>query len=180
MKIYLVHGWGGDNTTPFFKYITKNLPEVEIIAPNMPNTDNPKINEWVGFLEEKVKENGIDNKTYLIGHSIGCQTILRFLEKSNQKIAGCIFIGGWLKLTLNDKEEERISTPWLESPIDFEKVRKNCDSFLAIFSDNDPYVPLENIKLFQEKLNAKTILKKGQEHFIEVKEIPEILEAIEK
>ena len=45
----------------------------------MPNSENPKIEKWVKYLEENIKS--VDEQTYFIGHSIGCQTIMRFLEK---------------------------------------------------------------------------------------------------
>ena len=175
-KVYLIHGWGGDSKTLFFRWLIKNLEgKAEVIAFDMPETDNPLIEKWVPYLQENIV---LNDETYLVGHSVGCQAIMRYLEKlpGDKKVKCCIFVGGWLKLTLNSKEEERISKPWLETPINFNKVKQHCDNFIAIFSDNDEFAPLENIELFKKNLNAKTILKKAQEHFIYVKEIPEILE----
>ena len=37
----------------------------------MPNTANPKIEEWVDYLNSKVDL--LNEETYFIGHSIGCQ-----------------------------------------------------------------------------------------------------------
>ncbi len=47
-------------------------------VPAMPNTAEPKIETWVPFLEKLVGKP--DKDTYLVGHSIGCQTILRYLD----------------------------------------------------------------------------------------------------
>ena len=55
----------------------------------MPNTACPKIDEWVGTLNSKV--DFLNDETYFIGHSIGCQTILRYLEtKEITKIGGIL------------------------------------------------------------------------------------------
>jgi len=185
-KIYLIHGWGGsDSSEGWFGWLKKKAKEkgFEVISFNMPNTDEPKIEEWVGFLKENVKE--LDEETYFIGHSIGCQAVLRYLEtlNSSTKIKGCIFVAPWMELDKNTIEEEgeesvRIARPWMETPINFEKVKEHTNNFLCILSDNDPYVPLSNKKFFEEKLEAKIIVKNNEEHFNETQEIPEILNFI--
>jgi len=186
-KIYLIHGWGGGpESESWFSWIKKELEKrrffVEI--PKMPNPNHPKINEWVGFLEKDIK--GVDKNTYFIGHSIGCQTIMRYLEKlpEKNKIAGAIFVAGWFNLLEsayeNPEEEKLIAKPWFETPINFEKIKQHTNNFLAIFSDDDPCVPLSDSKIFKEKLNAKIIIKKNEGHFNDTMEIKEIIDFIQK
>jgi len=185
-KVYLIHGWGGsDSSEGWFGWLKRELKEkgIKIIVFNMPNTDYPKINEWVGFLKENIKEEDLNEELYFIGHSIGCQAILRYLEtlNSNIKIAGCIFVAGWFNLkeeTYEVKEEREIAKPWIETPIDFEKVKKHTTNFLAIFSDNDDCVPLSDSEIFKEKLNAKIIIKNNEGHFNETLEIKELIDFI--
>lgn len=184
-KVYLIHGWGGSSRGGWFDWLQEELEEgrVKVTAFDMPNTDSPKIDKWVGFLNQNVKE--IDEDTYFVGHSVGCQAIMRFLEKlpENIKIKGCAFVAGWFNLkeeASEDEEDREIAKPWIETPIDFEKVRNHCNNFLAIFSDNDPYVPLFDKEIFKEKLNAEIIIKNNQEHFNETPKIPKILEFILK
>jgi len=98
-KIYLVHGWGGsDSSEGWFGWLKENAKKkgFEVISFNMPNTETPVIKEWVGFLKENA--NKLDEETYFIGHSVGCQAILRYLENLNLKIKikGCIFVVGAL------------------------------------------------------------------------------------
>ena len=59
--------------------------------------------------------------------------------------------------------------------IDFGRVLDHCNNFLAIFSDDDPYVHFDEHEKFEKNLGAKTIVKKNQQHFEETEEIPEIL-----
>ena len=78
-----------------------------------------------------------------------------------------------------EKEELPIAKPWLETKIDFNKIKKVLANLTVILSDNDPYDCLEeNKKIFREKLNAKVIIEhKG--HFTSddgVTELPVILE----
>lgn len=180
-KIYIIHKWGGSSSSePWFQWLKKELRKkgFEVVAFDMPNTDEPKIEEWVGYLRENINPDEIDENTYFIGHSIGCQTILRFLEKlhKHKKIAGCVFVAPWFDLINLEPEELKIAHPWTNTKIDSGRILDHCNNFLAIFSDNDPYVHLNEIEKFKKNLGAKIIIKHGEEHFIETEKIPEILE----
>lgn len=175
--IYLVHGWGGNPQEHWFPWLKSELLKKghRVFVFDMPETNNPKIETWVKFLEENVKI--LDKDTFFVGHSIGCQTILRFLEKlpKQQNIGGCVFVAGWFNLINLEPEEMEIAHPWINSKMDFSRILRHTSNFLAIFSDNDPWVHKEESKIFKENLGAKIILKKNQEHFDSVEKIPEIL-----
>jgi len=180
-KVYLVHGWGGNNSSEgWFGWLKGEMKKrkVELIGFDMPDTDKPEIEKWVGFLEKNVKIDDINEETYFIGHSIGCQTILRFLEKQDKKIAGCVFVAGWFNLKDLEENEIEIAKPWLTRKIDFNKARKNCKKFLAIFSDDDPYVPVSDAEIFKKNLGARIIIKHNKEHFNNVSRIDEILDFV--
>ncbi|MEK6926007.1 MAG: alpha/beta fold hydrolase [Nanoarchaeota archaeon] len=177
-KVYLIHRWGGSPNEPWYNWLKQELGKkgFQVFVFDMPNKEHPKIEEWVGFLRENIKD--VDEHTYFVGHSIGCQTILRFLEKlhRHKRIAGCAFVAPWLDLINMEEEEMEIAHPWINIKIDFNRIRDHCSNFLAIFSDNDPYVHLDEVKKFKEKLGAKVLIKSKKGHFEEVEKIPEILE----
>ncbi|MEK6914688.1 MAG: alpha/beta fold hydrolase [Nanoarchaeota archaeon] len=185
IKIYLIHGWGGDpNSEAWFPWLKKECKKrnIELIVPEMPNTNNPKIKEWINKLEKVIK---INNNIYLIGHSIGCQAIMRYLEKINKKVKGIIFVAPWMKLDMNTIKEEGqksidIAKTWMETPIDFKKVKNNADRILALFSDDDPYVSLSEADIFKQELEAEIIIKENECHFNDTKEINEIFKFIDR
>jgi len=179
-KVYLIHGWGGSSEEGWFDWLKEEFSKcnIKVYAFDMPNTDNPKIEEWVKYLEENIKD--VDENTYFIGHSIGCQTILRYLEKlhKHKRIAGCVFVAPWFDLINLEADELKIAHPWINTKIDFGRVLDHCNKFLAIFSNNDPSVHIDEAVKFKDNLSAKIIVKKNEEHFNETKKIPEILEFI--
>ncbi len=181
-KIFLIHGWGGDAEGGWFNWLKKEFSRKgdKVVAFNMPNTNEPKIEEWVRCLEEKISSEDIDEDTFFVGHSVGCQTILRFLEKihKNKKIGGCVFVAGWFDLINLEPEEMELAHPWIHNKIDFGRVLEHTANFLAIFSTNDPYVPMEEVVKFRNFLGAKIIIKENKEHFNDVLMIPEILDFI--
>ena len=83
----------------------------------------------------KLKEvaGDVDESTYFVGESIGCQGVLRYLETldSDIKIGGVVLIAPWMKLdekTIREEWEDavEIARPWEETPIDWEKVKNNA------------------------------------------------------
>ena len=181
-KVYLIHGWGGTSKEKWFEWLKQELikRKIKVYAFDMPNTEHPKIEEWVKYIEENIKDT--DEDTYFVGHNIGCQTIMRYLEKlpKNKIIGGCIFVAGWFNLINLSKEEMQIAHPWMNTHIDFERIRKHTDNFLCIFSDDDPWVHLSEGEIFKDKIGAKIITKKNMGHFENAEKIQEVLEFLSK
>lgn len=185
-RVFIIHGWAGHPEECWFLWLKEELEKqgIEAEVPLMPNAEVPKIDEWVPFLDKLVKTP--DKDTYLVGHSIGVQTILRYLEKINIPIGGVLAVAGFYTLnesTFEDEEDKKTTQPWLDTQIDNEKARKNAGRITAIFSDNDPYVPLENIDYFKKRLGAKTITVKNKGHIggsDNIEKYPLILEELIK
>lgn len=186
-KVYVVHGWGGSPDEPCISWIREQLEEKGYIAEAiaMPHTDTPIIEEWVGKLK-KVVQNP-DEDTYFIGHSIGGQAIMRFLVDlpEGSKIGGVVFLAGWFVLNnLEGDEEEKIAKPWVDTPIDFESLKKKTTNYVAILSDNDSWVPIDITKeQFEKNLGAKVIIEHNKGHFTEedgVTKVPTAIMELEK
>ncbi|MDP3696502.1 MAG: alpha/beta fold hydrolase [Candidatus Taylorbacteria bacterium] len=188
-KVYIIHGWDGSPDEPMLQWLKFNLEKEghEVVVPAMPEPDVPKVDAWLAKLREVI---GLDSDTILVGHSMGCQAILRYLESFPKplKIKGVVFIAPWIELdteTIKEEGEEvvELARPWLETPIDFEKIRTHIRQAVAIFSDDDPFVPLSNRKLFEKELGAKTFVEHEKGHFSpadNISELPVALEEIQK
>lgn len=181
-KVYIVHCWEGTKDDGWYPWLDKELSNENTIVYrfNMPNTENPKIDEWVPFLDSIVKD--LDSNTYFVGHSIGCQTILRFLQSRDiTNIGGILLVAPWLDLlpeAISDLESYETAKPWLTLPIDFEKVKKFTSNITCIFSDDDYFVSLSQKEEFENKLNAKIIVVSNKGHISKednVYELDEIL-----
>lgn len=182
-RVFIIHGWGGSPEEGWFPWLKKELEKnnflVEVVV--MPDSFHPTITAWVSQLAKRVKQ--LDKNTYFVGHSIGCQTILRYLETQTNRAKGIILVAPWMNLdeqTIREEGEESvvIAKPWIETPINFKKIKTIT---VAIFSDNDPYVPLDNTKIFEKELQAKIIIEKRKGHFSgsdNVKKIPAVLKEL--
>ncbi len=182
----LVHGWGGTPEGGWFPWLNQELTKKgwKVVAPQLPDTFIPKIESWTLKLNQVISNPNKD--TYFIGHSIGCQTIMRYLEKldSNIKVGGVIFVAGFFDLTgatWDEQYTEEIAKPWLKTPINFNKIKQHTNNFISLFSDNDPYVSLSDAEIFKQKLGAKTIIEHNQGHFAGddgITELPIVLDEL--
>lgn len=185
-RAYIIHGWGGNPQEGWFPWLKAALEKKQwdVVVPLMPNPSHPTIEAWVAFLSEVATT--VNEGSLFIGHSIGCQAIVRFVETLNfgTKVGGIELVAPWMSLLSYEAAEEKaIAKPWETTPIDFPKVRAMCPHVSALFSDNDPFVGVENEKLFKEKLGAKTQMLHAHGHFSGsdgVTELPEVLQDIDR
>jgi len=185
-RVFIIHGWDGYPEEGIFPWLKKELQarDFSVFNPAMPDPLKPRIEAWVKYLEKQI---GIpDENTFLFGHSIGAQTILRYLETllEDKKIGGAVFLAGWVHLTEEAYEEEEdveIARPWLETPLDWDKIKTRANKLIGIFSDNDSLVPITDTEIFKSKLGAKIIIEHDKGHFSGsrgIKNLPSALESV--
>lgn len=182
----MIHGWDGFPENHWFPWLKKELEKMgcKVIIPAMPHSSEPEIKQWVSHLKKMVGK--VDEETYFVGHSIGCQAIMRYLENldNKSKVGGIVFVAGFFNLPfLKTRAEKVIAKPWLETPINTNKIKKQTKHIVAIFSDNDADVSLDDATVFEERLNAKIIVEKNKGHFTSeygVEKLPSVLNSIKE
>lgn len=167
-KVYIVHCWDGTKDDGWYPWLEQKISseEIKVYRFNMPDTAHPKIEKWIAKLDEEVDT--LDENTFFVGHSIGCQTILRYLERKKvNKIGGILLVAPWFNLlpeALSDEESYTVAQPWLNLPIDFTKINNITDNIICLFSDNDYFVSLSQEQAFKKLLNAKTLVVHEKGH----------------
>jgi len=181
-RVIIAHCWEGYPDYCWYPYVKKELEErgFKVVIPEFPETELPQLAKWLPKITEAVGE--LNEDVYLIGHSVGCVTILRYLEglKGDQKVGGVVFVAGFTD-SLGFEELKN----FFVSPIDFESIKKRAGGFVAIHSDDDPFVPLEHGEIFKERLNAELIIKSDAGHFSgpvddekSCLELPEVVDSV--
>ncbi len=160
-RAIIIHGYTGHPEKNWFPWLKRELETkgFEVSVPAMPHANAPQLSEWLPTLQSVISEP--DEETYLIGHSLGGITILRYLEtmKENQKIGGALLVAGFSRpihfTELNN---------FFGTPLDYEKCRRSARSIVCINSDNDEHVPLEDGEIMRDKLSAKLIVVPNAGH----------------
>lgn len=184
----ILHGAGNNSQGNWFPWLKNQLEKkgYKVWVPDLPNSDVPNLKDWL----EKVflnKDWEFNNESVIIGHSAGATFILRILEKLLDKVRinKAVLVSGPATIG-NIPDYFPYKREMVTPPFNWEKIKKSCDKFYFICSDNDKYqCGEENSKIFLENLGGEIILKHGQGHFnLEVspnyKEFPLLLEIIEK
>lgn len=169
-RVFLVHGWDGHPEGNWFPWLKKELEArgFAVSVPELPDPAYPRMHTWVPELAAAVGQP--DDQTYFVGHSLGCQTIARYLETLpiGVVVGGAVFVAGFfrrLEGLEDDAEVHATAHHWLGTDLDLAKVRFHVRQSVAIFSDDDPWVPLDNQDDFRTHLDSRVIIEHGQKHF---------------
>lgn len=183
-RAVIIHCWDGTPNYAWYPWVKKELETLgyKVQVPAFPHTANPKLKLWLPMLQSVI---GIpDEELVLIGHSIGCATIMRYLEtlKENQKVGKVIFVAGFTDNLIFEEIKNFFITP-----INYEKIKNSVkNGIVAIQSDDDPYVDyVKYSQLLKTYLNAKIVTKHAAKHMSgpvdneeTCLELPEVIEEV--
>ncbi len=175
-KFVFIHGFNGDSSGVFFPWLKKELEKLghSVTSLDLPNPEKPREDEQVSFV---LKHASFDDRTIIIGHSLGAVVTLKILEKLKKPVAGVLLIGGFLDPTFRDKKRPFDKT--FKWHYDFERIRENA-GFVKILSDRHDYaIPLAQGRKIQEKTGGELIETTAQKpHFTAEKEPSVLLHAV--
>lgn len=184
-RAVIIHCWEGYPKYCWYQSIKAELEKegFKVKIPAFPDSERPKLKNWLSYLKSTVRKP--DENLFLIGHSIGCATILRYLEslKEGERIGGAVFVAGFVN-NLGFKELSN----FFKKPINFKKARMGMKKgSIAIYSTNDPFVPLDHAEVFKKKLGSEVIMKKNMGHFsgpieeeVACLELPDVVKSVKK
>ena len=183
-RVFLIHGWEGYPQKDWIPWLKNELEHqgFTVVVPAMPIPDEPTLKGWIPYLALITKFPSKND--YFVGHSLGCIAILRYFEtlRENEEVGGAVLVAGFTH-DLNYPGYYNELASFFKRPPKWEKIKSHCEKFIAIHSDNDPYVPLTHSEIFKEKLGAELIVEQNMKHFSGddgITELPIALESVLK
>lgn len=178
-RVIIIHGWGGYPEEGWFPWLKRELEQHQfhVEVPQLPKAATPNRDEWLAAL--KIIVGKPNRQTYLIGHSLGCYTILKYIESLRwfQRVGGVLLVAGFSSLNIP------ILNKFYAAPLNWKKIKRHAGRITALSSPKDPYVPLAKGEELRDKLGAKLLVVEGYHHFSGregVKKLPAALDAILK
>lgn len=159
MNVIIFHGTLGSPESNWFPWLKKELENlgIEVYVPKFPTPAGQSLENWLKAFEPY--QDKVNDETIFVGHSMGPGFFLRLLEKRTSPIKAGI----------------------LAAPFDWKKIKKNCQKFVVMAGDDDPYVPIKFPQRIADSLGVELKIIKGGKHLGEtLKEFPEVLEEIKK
>jgi hypothetical protein len=183
-RLLIIPRWAGGPESDFYPWLGRVLadrappPFEEVRALRMPDPGAPVIDAWVSVVREALGDDpDLAAETVLLGHSVGCQAVLRALAglPAGRHVAGALLVAGWFWV---DKPWETLR-PWMDTPVDLAAVRAACPRTVVLLSDDDPFTAdaAANGRAWEERLGAEVRLVPGAKHFNAAEE-PAVLEAL--
>lgn len=176
-NVLILHAWFDTPQSHWYPWLKTELEKRDYVVniPLLPtiDTDAPQL---LAALNEIKRLKILNEKTIVIGHSIGCLIGMRLAEIYTFK--KLVFVSGW---DWDDLQKEHAN--FWETKINHEKIKQNVKEIIVVASDNDPYMTSTVSKEMSIRFGANYILVPGAGHFTEStsdgrKEFPEILNAI--
>jgi len=183
--LLVIHAFGGHPGKFWYRKLADSVqathPTAEVKILRMTQPSVPVIEEWVNDLERYLQDAtacGRQLDVYLIGHSVGCQTIIRYLAlehasetftggRATLRLGAVICVAGWFEVV----NPWPTIQPWCTTPIDCATARQLLLTFgtplVLVISDNDKYTPDYHLNASQwsTRLGAKVEIIAGRQHF---------------
>lgn len=181
-RILIVPRWSGTPASDCYPWLISRLsaerPGLDARALAMPDPGTPRIDSWPqALLAAAGEDREALRRTLLVGHSVGCQTVLRALAAlpDGASVGGVLLIAAWFTV---DKPWETI-LPWMQIDYDLALARSRTPWIDVLLSDNDPFTADfgRSAADFRERAGASVTVVPGAKHFNAAEE-PAVLAAV--
>jgi hypothetical protein len=163
VNVYIIHGFMASPTDHWFQWLKEKLEErgisVKVLA--LPDSSAPNPIVWQQTLSDNI--DSINESTFIVAHSLGCISVLNYMEDSEVKsIGGLILVSGFVA--------HLPALPQLDSFVDkevnFEKVIKAAPQRAVIGSPEDSIVPYSLTEALASDLSADLYSIHDAGHFL--------------
>ncbi|HEY4963157.1 MAG TPA: alpha/beta hydrolase [Candidatus Saccharimonadales bacterium] len=163
-RAWLLHGTGGSDTDYYWYADTQKYLQskgYQVWWPKLPNTEKPRLQETIEYLESDDLNYVFDEQTIIIGHSSACPLILSMLQSFKIPVAQVILVAGFYRPI----DDEGFSELMLQKNYNWPAIKQAAKEIILINSDNDPWgcndVQAKDVAL---KLGAALVIATGQGH----------------
>jgi predicted alpha/beta hydrolase family esterase len=160
-KVFIIHGFEGSPNGGWRPYLMHELEKHDVYACalSMPTPEAPVLSEWLEELKRHIDRNSKDD-IYLVGHSLGGTTILRYLEQFESPNIKAILLAS----TPCHQNANGKIVDFLKTDFDWKVIEEKIKHVVVIHGDNDPYVPITDAEEITRQLNGKLIIIPNGKH----------------
>lgn len=127
----VVPRWGGTAASDWYPSLGRTLG-AQLVVCALDAPDAPTI---AGSLARLGDCTDRADARVLVGHSVGCQVVLRHLAVARRPVDRVVLVAPWFTV---DEPWDTLR-PWLDTPLDRARVRASVGRVDALVSTNDPF-----------------------------------------
>lgn len=135
-RVVILHGYTADPEADFIPWLKQSLEAFghEVVVPLLPHYQEGAVAED-DDVAAALAATTYDEKTILIGHSLGAVVAMKVLERITAPIAGTLLVGGFADVKFKDHERPFAATFRWE--FDAATIRKNTGYLHLLHDQND-------------------------------------------
>ncbi|WP_397459195.1 RBBP9/YdeN family alpha/beta hydrolase [Pseudomonas asplenii] len=162
--VYILHGYAASPEDHWFSWLRDSLAKKGIDAQilEFPTPNTPSYPEWSRYLSRVVKRH--DKRTYFVAHSLGCITLLRYLQAQdeNTRIGGMVLVSGFASKL---PEFHQLDT-FIADDVSFRQIVTKVAIREVIAAKDDPIVPYPLTRELAHNLDASLHTMATGGHFL--------------
>ncbi|MFK4436529.1 putative alpha/beta hydrolase family esterase [Paenibacillus sp. RC21] len=164
-QVYIIHGYTASPSDHWFPWLQDKLQEdgVSVDILDMPNSQAPQLHEWTQQLLSSIEV--LHKDTYFVGHSLGCVSILRYLQQVSipEQLGGLVFVSGFTDPVPTLPSLDEFTT----DKLDYEQIMDSVKMRTVIASKDDTIVPFALSKKLAKDIQADFHEVEHGGHFLE-------------
>ena len=136
---FIIPGLGNSGPEHWQTYFEKSGNNFQRI--NQQDWDSPECSDWIGTIDKALSDYDL-SKVVLIGHSLGCATIVHWASQYNKVIKGALLVAP------SDLEAQQYTFPVKG----FSPIPKQIINFktIVVASDDDIWISIDRARYFAD------------------------------
>ena len=162
---FIIHGSFGSPFSNWFGWLADYISSEnkQVYVPDFPiGVGYQNYNNWSELLKYYHNHGLINENTTIIGHSIAPIFISKFLIENKIKVKKLIFVCGFNNYLGINEEYDAVNNSMYINNVQI--IKNYAEKIICFYSDNDPYVKMEDEKDFADKVATTQILLKNSGH----------------
>ena len=161
---FIIHGSFSSPYSNWFGWLHQELSQQgkEVYVPSFPiGVEYQNYTNWSKLLDFYYSLGLINENTTIIAHSIGPVFISKYLILNKVKVKKLIFVAGFNNYLGINKDYDQVNhSMYLDN---IEDIHQYCSNIICLYSNNDPYVRLEEESKFAASVatSSKIITNAG-------------------
>jgi len=167
MSVVLLHGSFGHAAENWIPSVGEAVRQWDlVITPSLPTPQWQSFDAWSGIMDAYRDCGALDATSAVVAHSSAAPFMVRYIAMSGLELSSFITVSGFTKFTSGDADFDNINAAIdVQDDEDFKQVQRQVRRRHSFYADNDPFLPLNSLTDFADKLASEHSLVRGAGHF---------------
>lgn len=160
-KLVIVHGYQAKPESHWFNWLCQQFPNMQHHVLALPNSHAPEPHAWQHALEKQLPV--LDENTYVVAHSLGCITTLRYLASQPEalRLGGLLLVAGFAHTLPNLPQLDVFN----QDVLPWHKLQQQIPNRQVFLSLDDDVVAPEATEQLSQSLKAPLLRLSNRGHF---------------